>query len=133
MRTLLHLCAIVLALPQVLLCALFLILGHMTGGGTLGSLVDRVLDTINILFTWGALLAIVAFVTLIVAGCFARSRRIAAGLVALIVIASTAILGYEGGIDPLLFLPGLIALGVSGWLTFERNAGVALSADARVP
>lgn len=117
MRALLHVCAIVLALPQVLLCALFLLIGHVTGGRTLGSLFVRVLETMYVLFSWGGLLAVLAFLLILGAGFHARARRVAAGIVALLVLASGVMLVAQGGgIDPLIFLPGLISLGVSVWL-----------------
>ena len=120
MRPALHLCALLLALPQVLLCAVFLLLGHVTGGGTLGSLFTRLLDTVFFLFSWGGLLTILAFVALIVAGFSARWRPFAAGIVAVLVLASAAMLIVNVGVsDVLIFLPGLISLGVSVWLVSD--------------
>jgi hypothetical protein len=112
MRTVLHILAVFLALPQVLLCALFLAIGHVTGGRTLGSLLVRVVDAAYVLFTWGGLVAIVAFAVVLGAGFSARWRRVAAGVVALVVLATTVMLGRVGGGDPWLFLPGVLAFGI---------------------
>ena len=125
MRGLLHVLAILLALPQVLLCALFLLLGHVTSGGTLGSLFTRVLDLFYALFTWGGLLAFVLFVILIAAGFITRTRRAASAAVAALVVASTVALFIQLGAvianDPLIFLPGLVALLLSITLIVQRR------------
>lgn len=131
MRGLLHVLAILLALPQVLICLAFLLLGHLTGGGTLGSLFKRLLDVFFALFTWGGLLGVIALVTLIVCGFFARTCRAASAAVAALVIASTVLLFVQLGPaiadDPLIFLPGFVALLLSATLAVRPVAAVSAS------
>jgi hypothetical protein len=121
MRGLLHVLAILLALPQLLLSLAFLLLGHVTSGGTLGSLAKRMLDVVFALFTWAGLLAIVLLLILMIAGYDARTRRAAAALVAALIIASAVLLIVQLGPPPLdallLFVPGLFALVISIALT----------------
>jgi hypothetical protein len=113
MRGLLHVLAILLALPQALVCAAFLLLGHLTGGRTLGSLFMRALNALYLFFGWGGLIGIIALLALVVAGFDARSRRWAAGIVAAIVLASTAMLLVEQIYEWALYVPGLFALVLS--------------------
>ncbi len=127
MRALLHLLAIVLALPQVLLCGLVLLLGHMTGGGTLGNLFLRTLEVLDALFTWGGLLALLVLVALMVAAFDARWRRWAAGVVAAIVVASAVLLVVQGLPDWSLLIPGAAALTISAWNAAVPAAGSGAS------
>jgi hypothetical protein len=76
MRTLAHLSAMLLALPQILLATAFLLLGHVTGTKTLGGLLTRVLDVFLALFTWGGLLALFVFAVLAVSVVFDRTRLV---------------------------------------------------------
>jgi hypothetical protein len=127
MRGLLHVLAILLAMPQVLVCAAFLLLGHLTGGRTLGSLFMRALNALYLFFGWGGLVGIIAMLALIVAGYDARSRRWAAGIVAAIVLASTAMLLFEQIYEWALYVPGLFALVLSVALALPSPSA------ARVP
>ena len=128
MRGLLHVLAILLALPQLLVCALFLLLGHVTAGGTLGSLFARLLDALYVLFTWGGLLALIGLVILVVAGFITRTRRAASAAVAALIIASTVALFVQLGAtianDPLIFLPGFAALLLSATLAVKPGTPV---------
>src|SRR5215213_1190850 len=115
MRSLLHFLAILLALPQVLLSAAFLLFGHVISGGTLGSFFLRLLEVFNAIFTWGGLLVIVLFLTLTGLGFHERTRRAAAAVVAAIVIMSAVILiiqlgGANLGDALVFFVPGVFAL-----------------------
>ena len=116
MRALLFLIAVILALPQVLIAAVFLILGHVTAERTLGSLFMRTLDTIFVLFTWGGLLALIGFIALLAAGFISRSQPYAAGILASAVVASSTLLVVKIGVDPLLYAPGLLSLGICAYL-----------------
>lgn len=127
MRSLMHFLAILLALPQALLCAAFLLLGHLTAGGTLGSLFLRALDILNAVFTWGGLTALVLLIALLAAGFSDKTRRPAAALVASLVIMSAVILivqlGLEKAADVLVFfIPGVFALMLSVTLTVTAPA-----------
>jgi hypothetical protein len=125
MRAVLHLCAIVLALPQLVFATIFLLLDHLTAGGTLGSVFTRALDLLDFVFTWGGLAVLAGLLVLIGAGFSTRWRPFAAAVVATLVVASATTLILVVGVDDvLIFLPGLISLGVSVWLMWPvRVAG----------
>ena len=116
-RPLLHLCAIALAAPQVLLFTAFALLGHLTSGRTLGSLFMRALETLDALLGWAGALLLAAIVLLIAAG-FARTLRpFASAVVILAVICTTIGLIVQTGAPELsqlfIFIPGLLALALS--------------------
>ena len=116
MRSLAHFLSILFALPQVLICVAFLLLGHMTGGGTLWSLLKRTVDVFFTLFTWGGLSAVVFLIVLLGAGFAERTRRAAAATVAAIVIMSAVLLIVQIRPpleDAVLFAPGLFSLVLS--------------------
>ena len=115
MRGLLHVLAILLALPQVLVCLAFLMIGHLTGGRTAGSLFMRTLDALYLLFGWGGLAGLVALAVLTAGGFSRRWRRWAAAVVAVVVLASGLFLAVNVD-DWSLLVPGLFALVLSGAL-----------------
>ena len=113
MRALAHLCAMLLALPQILLATAFLLLYHVTGGRSVGSFFLRVLDVLYAIFTWGGLIALAVFVTLAVCAFFDRARPLAALAVALFVIASGIALVLSVPFtwsDTWLLVPGAVSL-----------------------
>jgi hypothetical protein len=131
MRALAHLFALILILPQLLLVAAVETLGHVLAGGTLRSLLMNVLDAINLLFGWGGLAAIAGVLLLAGAGCFPSSRPAAAICVIALALGSTIDLTVRMGVqhalrESLLFLPALIAIGLSAW-TMNRGAVLANS------
>jgi hypothetical protein len=120
MRTLLHLCAAALIVPQLLLTTLFLALGHVTGGHTLGSLFMRTLDLAGLLLGWGGVAVVLGILLLLGAGFSDRARPFASAAIVLLVVGSTvalATMGIPAGIeDGVLMLPALVAVAISAWL-----------------
>ncbi|MEA2491105.1 MAG: hypothetical protein QOH21_2897 [Acidobacteriota bacterium] len=120
MRTLLHFCAAALIVPQLLLTTLFLALGHVTGGHTLGSLFMQTLELAGLLFGWGGLAVVLAVLLLLGAGFSDRARPFASAAIVLLVVGSTvalAMMGIPAGIeDGVLMLPALVAVALSIWL-----------------
>jgi|GEM_PF-2087074 len=131
MRVLAHLFAVILILPQLLLVAAVETLGHVIAGGTLRSLLMNVMDLIDLMFGWGGLAAIVGVLLLAGAGFFPGARPAAAICVIALALGSTADLTVRMGVqhalrESVLFLPALIAVGLSAW-TMSRGAALAFS------
>jgi hypothetical protein len=109
MRTLAHLSAMLLALPQVLLATAFLLLGHVAGTKTLGGLLTRILDVFVAAFTWG-------------------------GLAALLVITSTIALVMTVPLewaDAWLFIPGAASLALCRYVAKSPVSSGELNAPAQ--
>lgn len=124
MRGLAHLLSILFALPQVLICLGFLLLAHMTGGGTWGSMLLRPLNVFLALFSWQGLSGVLFLVILLATGFAERTRRAAAATVAAMVIASavTLIVQLQLGVEQaFVFVPGLFSLVLSVALTVENR------------
>jgi hypothetical protein len=119
-RAFVHLCAAALIAPQLLVVTLFLALGHVTGGHTLGSLFLRTLELADLVLGWGGLAALVATVLVLGAGFNVRSRPFASGAILLLIVGSTIVLVMEGiparVEDGALFLPAAAAAVLSAAL-----------------
>ena len=121
MRAAAHLFALVLTLPQLLLAAVLLAFGHVTGGTTFWSFVDRSLDLFLALFGWIGLLVLVTLVLLIVAAFIASWRPFAAAFVGLAALASGAVIVWKMAAavshvsDFWILVPGIVALALSAW------------------
>lgn len=112
MRPLLHVVAILLALPQLAICAIFLTLGHLTGGHTLGSLFTRSLDLLDAIFGWAGLAIVVSMLLLIAAAFSARWRPIGSGAIVLLVGAGLWMVWDA----PVISVPAIIAAAISVYL-----------------
>lgn len=120
MRAVAHLGAVLLLVPQALVWAAFVLLDHLTAGGSLGSLVENAFDVLNVLFGWGGLALIVAFVSLIAAAFHPRSRFVAAVVVIVFAIYSSVELMRSLGTSQLAdawpwFLPAVVAVALEAW------------------
>jgi hypothetical protein len=127
MRGLLHVLAILLALPQVLVGLAFLLIGHLTAGRTAGSLFMRTLDALYLLFGWGGLAGLIAFAVLAAGGFSMRWRRWAAAVVAVVVLASGMFLAVNVD-DWSLLVPGLFALVLSVALALPGRPAAPVTA-----
>jgi len=123
MRAFLHLISIVLLLPNLVFAAGFLLLGHAIGGATILRFFERLLSDALALMTWGVFAIGAAFLAIVVAGFFARTRWLAALCIAILSVVSLAVLIILGS-GPfalgqwLFLLPGALALCLSGWLSY---------------
>jgi hypothetical protein len=117
LKPLLHLLALALAVPQVLLCTAFVLLDHVTARRTLGSFFLRTLDLLNALFGWAGVVLLVATLLLIAGGFSTRYRQLASGVVILVVVGTTIGLFALAGsfeLDQLfIFIPGLFGIALS--------------------
>jgi len=121
MRVFAHLVAVALIVPQLLLTAIVLLLGHLIGGRSLGSLFLRALDLLDFVFGWGGLTVLLLTVAVITAGFIQSWRPFASVFVILIIVSSTVALivtiGAPAAFDALfLFAPAVIAMALSVWL-----------------
>jgi len=136
MRTLAHIAAIILLIPQVLAATAFAVLDHLTSGHTLGSFFENGFELLAVLFSWRGLVLLLAFVLLIVAGFSAKSRPWAAGIVVVIAIISAVVLVMHVGGPPsiegwLFFVPGVIALALELWAIYAGRASMISSLAPR--
>ena len=123
MRALLHLTAVVLALPGILLAAGFLALGQAIAAKTLPGFFGVLLELFVWLVPWGLVGSVLALLALVLAGFSARLRPFAAACVALLAIASSVVLlvlaTSHGNFAPgqlAFFVPALAAMAISAWL-----------------
>lgn len=113
-----YLAALLLALPQVLLCTAFALLEHITSGGTLGSFIARAFAVLFALLSWKGLVLFLTFVALVALGFSSRFRWIGAAIWSVLIVASAAILvwilaKHLSPSDIVLLLPGVLALALS--------------------
>jgi hypothetical protein len=133
MRSVMYLAALLLALPQMLLCAVFLLLEHLTSGGTLGSLVPRAFAALFALLNWKGLLVFLSFVALVALGFSSRFRWIGAATWSALIVASAAILVWIlartlSPSDVFFLLPGAGALALSiRLIVIDRPAWAGLA------
>jgi len=118
MRILLYFIALLLALPQIALCAVFSLLFHLTDAGSLGGFFMRALDVLVALLSWRGAVLLGAFLVLLALGFSSRFRWIGLVALTLLLVASTSILLWLVGrslqIDQLwTFLPGAVALAIA--------------------
>ena len=123
MRALLHLIAILLALPGVVLAAAFLALGHAIAAQTLPGFFGVLLELFVWLVPWGLLASVLALLALVLAGFSARLRPFAAACVAFLAVASSVVLlvltTSHGNFAPgqlAFFVPALAATAIGTWL-----------------
>src|SRR5262245_34603046 len=121
MRPLVHLIAVILLVPQLMVFTAFVILGHITGGHTLGSFFKRSFDVLDTLFGWGGLVVIVLMITILAAGFSNQWRPFASA--AMIVLALGTTIWLVAQLWPLtdlwdltLFAPAALAIGLSACL-----------------
>ena len=118
MRPLAHFLAVILLIPQMLVFTAFVILGHITGGHTLGSFFERAFDLLNILFGWGGLAVIVTTIVILAAGFSERWRPIAAGVLIALAAGTTIWLAVQLWPpaelwDLLVFAPAVLSVALS--------------------
>jgi hypothetical protein len=83
MRTVAHLLAMVLLVPQTLIFAAAALLDHVAATGTFFGFLSSALDTLDLMFGWGGFAVFV--VTVLVAGCgFSNRWRPVASLLVLV-------------------------------------------------
>ncbi|MCY7389017.1 MAG: hypothetical protein LH481_13315 [Burkholderiales bacterium] len=121
-------------LPNLLLAWGFLLLGHAIGGGNIFEFLDRLLSTAWWLLTWGILAATALLVAMMVGGFLPRWRWLAAFCVAFLSLSSAGVLITLGAgpytFGQWLFLsPGLLSLGIGGWLSFAEWPRTAIERD----
>jgi len=127
MRALLHLTSVVLMLPGVALAGMFLILGHAIATQSLIGFLGELLAAALWLIPWGLLAACSALLLLILGGLSPRYRWIAGVCVALLAVASTAVVlvlsashtNLSAG-QLLFFVPGLVAAAAGIWLAWTE-------------
>lgn len=121
MRTLAHLLAMVLLIPQALIFAAAALLDHVTATGTFSGFLSSAFDTLNLMIGWGGLG--VLLVAALIAGCgFSdRWRPIASLLVLVFDIYSAAyvLLWFQVstvGDSVFFLLPGTLAALLCVWI-----------------
>ena len=131
MRALLHLIAILLALPGIVLAAAFLALGHAIAAQSLPGFFGVLLELFVWLVPWGLLACVLAFLVLVLAGFSAQLRPFAAACVALLAVASSvallALTTSHGNFEPAqlaFFVPGLAATAIGAWLAVSEPRAV---------
>jgi hypothetical protein len=135
-RPLLYIVAALLALPQLLITSAFLLLDHVTGGGTLGTLLSRIVNVLFLFFSWGGAVVLVLMLLFLAIGFSTRWRPIGAALLVLLVVSSTTsllvLLGSEMTPDQVfVFIPGLIAAAIGiGLSDYRRFASAFRKNDA---
>lgn len=134
MRALLHVASILLALPGIALAGLFLILGHAIATHSLPGFFGELLAAALWLIPWGIITIAVVLLALVLGGLSSRLRPIAAASVALVTIASNAVLLFmltRNDADPeqfTFFAPAVIATGLSVWLALTEPRRESLAA-----
>lgn len=130
MRPLLHLISMVLVLPVLALAAAFTALGRAIAAGSPLELLDQVVNDAAWLIPWGALAICAVLVVIAVGGLFVRTRWLAGSCVAVLGIASTAIVLVltAGNSEPSLaelpfFVPGVVASGIGAWFALTERPG----------
>ena len=138
MRALLHLIAILLALPGIVLAAAFLALGQAIGAQSLPGFFGVLLELFVWLVPWGLLATLFAFLVLVLTGFSTRLRPFAAACVALLAVASSVVLlaltASHGNLAPgqlAFFIPALVAAAIGTWLAVSEWR--AARAPARHP
>ena len=127
MRPLAHLVAVILLIPQLMVFSAALVLGHITGGRTLGSLIGRAFGVVDALLGWGGV-AVVALAGAVLAAGFSRQwRPFASALMILLALSTTVwllvwLVPLSDFWDLVLFAPASLAVVLSASL---------LRADAR--
>lgn len=127
MRALLHLIAILLALPGIVLAAAFLALGQAIAAQSLPGFFGVLLELFVWLVPWGLLACVLAFLMLVLAGFSARLRPLAAACIALLAVASSLVLlaltTRHGNFAPgqlAFFVPALAAAAIGTWLAVSE-------------
>ncbi|MDF2116344.1 hypothetical protein PY365_12215 [Roseiarcaceae bacterium H3SJ34-1] len=121
MRPFMHLLSILLLLPNLVFAAGFLLLGHAIAGATILVFFDRLFSDALTLMTWGIFAIGAVFLAILVGGFFRQTRWLAASCIAILSVASLAILVVLGS-GPISFgqwlflLPGALSLGIGAWL-----------------
>ncbi|HET7434645.1 MAG TPA: hypothetical protein VFN10_08040 [Thermoanaerobaculia bacterium] len=139
MKAFLHVCALLLALPQIFLAAAFLLLNHAANAGSFGGFVDRALDIFLALFSWGGLLLLATLTLLFTAAFIASWRPFGAAALALLVLGSASSLIVQLGAPQTpatftLLLPGFASLALSAYLMADawRRAPVPIPRSAAI-
>ena len=127
MRSLLHLLSILLALPGIALAGMFLVLGHAIATQSLFGFFGELLAVALWLIPWGLIGIAVAVIALIAGGLLPRCRRFAAAVVALLTIASSAVVFKLSAVAAApgqlaFFVPAWVAVAISVWLAVTEKA-----------
>jgi hypothetical protein len=129
-----HLLSMALLVPQALIFAAIVLLGHVTAKRTFTGLVTTTLDTLDLLLGWGGIAVLLLVVLLIVAGFRDRWRIFASWfLLAFDLGTATSILVWAKvstiADGAFLLLPGTLAAALCVWLIRAARTARALSAS----
>ena len=133
MHAVLHILGAVLVLPYAGLAALFLLIDEVARAKGLLAMLDVLLDQFVWIVPWGALSAAVLWLALVVGGCIARLRQLAALCLGLLALGSLGVITrlqsspLEAG--QITFLaPCAAVCAMSAWLV-TRPSGLGLAAE----
>ena len=130
-----HLLSMALLVPQALIFAAIVLLGHVMAKRTFTGLVTTTLDTLDLLLGWGGIAVLLLVVLLIVAGFRDRWRVFASSfLLVFDLCTATSILVWAKvttiADGAFLLLPGALAAALCVWLIRAARTARALSASA---
>src|SRR5262245_20696878 len=123
MRVVAYLLSLLLIAPQMLIFAAIKLLDHVTSTRSLLGFLNTALDTLDALFGWAGLAALIAVIVFIALGFSDKWRPIAAACTqARNAISAVYTAIWTAKVDVLIFLsPGLLSAALCIWLMVDRS------------